>query len=81
MKKNDIALLILIVSLSLIASYFLLSTLLVKPSATRGAVEVVEPISAELTEPSDKIFNEKAIDPTVVIEIGNPANQQPFQQR
>ncbi len=81
MKRNDIALLVLIISLSLITSYFLLSTLMVKPSATRGSVEVVEPISAELTEPSEKVFNDKAIDPTVVIEIGNPANQQPFQQR
>lgn len=81
MKKNDIALIILIVSLSLVASYFLLSALIGEPGANSSEVEVVEPISAELTEPSERVFNADAIDPTVVIEIGNPANQQPFQQR
>lgn len=80
MKKNDIALLVLIVSISLIASYFALNAIIGNPSQHTVTVEKVEPISSELPEPSDKIFNEKAIDPAVVIEIGNPSNQQPFQQ-
>jgi len=80
MKKNDIAIIVLIVSVSLLISYFVLSAVIGQPGAQKQAVEVVEPISAELPEPSKKIFNDQAIDPTVVIEIGNPANQQPFDQ-
>jgi len=81
MKKNDIALIVLVVSLSLTASYFVLKAFIGEPSGNTQTIEKVEPISAELQEPSDKIFNKNAIDPTVVIEIGNPSNQQPFQQQ
>lgn len=80
MKKNDIALIILVVSMSLVVSYFTVSAFIGKPSENTQEVEKVEPVSAQLREPSKKIFNERAIDPTVVIEIGNPSNQQPFQQ-
>ncbi len=80
MKKNDIAIIVLIVSVTLLVSYFALSAIIGQPGSQRQTVEVVEPISAELPEPSKKIFNDQAIDPTVVIEIGNPANQQPFDQ-
>lgn len=80
MKKNDIALLILVVSLSLAASYFTLNAIIGDPAQNTKTVERVEPISIEVPEPSDEIFNERAIDPGVVIEIGNPSNQQPFQR-
>lgn len=79
MKKNDIALLVLVVSLTLVASYFILKAIIGDPSQNTQSVERVEPISAELPEPSKAIFNDQAIDPTVVIQIGNPSNQQPFQ--
>lgn len=80
MRRNDIAVIVLIVSVSLLVSYFTLSAIVGQPGAQRQSVEVVEPISAELMEPSKKVFNDEAIDPTVVIEIGKPANQQPFNQ-
>jgi len=80
MKKNDIALIVLVVSVALVVSYFSLGALFGEPSKNTTKVEEVEPISAELPEPSERIFNEDAIDPTVVIEIGKPSNRQPFQQ-
>lgn len=79
MKKNDIALLILVIAIALVGSYFLLTAIIGDPSQNTQTVERVEPISAELPTPSKEVFNEKAIDPTIVIEIGNPSNQQPFQ--
>lgn len=78
MKKNDIALIVLIVSISLVATYFLAKAILGEPQSNTVKAEVVEPISADLTQPSSAIFNKDAINPTVDIEIGNSANQQPF---
>lgn len=78
MKKNDIAILILIASISLVVSFLIVKSLFGESQAGQTKVEKVEPISAELQEPSKNIFNQDAINPTVVIQIGNPSNQQPF---
>jgi hypothetical protein len=78
MKKSDIAVLVLIVSLTLVISFLLVKSLFGEPQNENVKVEKVEPISASLVQPSANIFNREAINPTVVIQIGNPANQQPF---
>jgi len=78
MKKNDIALIILIVSISLVVTYFGLKAILGEPKNDATKAEVVEPISAQIVQPSSTIFNKDAINPTVNIQIGNSANQQPF---
>lgn len=78
MKKNDIAVIVLIVSISLVVSYFVAKAIIGEPKSSEVKAQVVEPISAELPQPSNKIFNKDAINPTVNIQIGNSANQQPF---
>lgn len=78
MKKNDIALIVLIVSVSLVATYFVAKAVIGEPQNQSAKAEVVEPISAELVQPQPKIFNKDAINPTVDIEIGDSSNQQPF---
>jgi hypothetical protein len=80
MKKNDIALIVLIVSMSLVISYFIVKAIIGSPKNQQTTAEVVEPIKPDLVQPSNKIFNRDAINPTVVIQIGNPSNQQPFGQ-
>lgn len=80
MKRNDIALIVLIVSISLVVSYFVAKAVLGDPKNKTVTAEVVDPISPNLVTPSNKIFNRDAINPTVVIQIGNPSNQQPFGQ-
>ncbi len=80
MKKNDIALIVLIVSVSLVVTYFVVKAIVGDPKKQEVTAEVVEPITPNLTQPSNKIFNRDAINPTVVIQIGNPSNQQPFGQ-
>lgn len=80
MKKNDIALIILIVSISLAISYFVIKAIVGTPKNQQTSAEVVEPISPSLVQPSSQTFNRDAINPTVVIQIGNPSNQQPFGQ-
>jgi hypothetical protein len=78
MKKNDIAIIILIVSISLVGAYFLGQAFLGGESSKSAQVEVVEKISPTVKDPDPKIFNANAINPTIPINIGNPSNQQPF---
>lgn len=78
MKKNDIALIVLIVSVTLVVTYFAAKAIIGEPKSQSAKAEVVEPISAELLQPSNKIFNKDAINPTVDIQIGDSSNQQPF---
>ena len=80
MKKNDIALIVLIVSITLVVSFFIVKAVFGEPKKQAVQVEKVETIQPGITEPSAAIFNKDAINPTVVIQIGNPANQQPFGQ-
>lgn len=78
MKKSDIAILILIVSITLVISFLLVKALFGEPQNQALTAEKVDPISAHIEQPSSSIFNKDAINPTVVIQIGNPSNQQPF---
>jgi hypothetical protein len=78
MKRNDIALLILIVSLTLVISFLIVKALFGEPAQQGVSVEKVQMISGEIRRPSKEIFHKGALNPTVVIQIGNPGNQQPF---
>jgi hypothetical protein len=78
MKKNDIALVVLIVSISLVVTYFIAKAIVGDPKGQEVSAEVVEAITPDLATPSNKIFNRDAINPTIVIHIGDPSNQQPF---
>ena len=78
MKKNDIALLVLIVSITLVAAFFIVKAIFGEPKNSTLQVEKVDPIAKEVTPPSPAVFYKDAINPTVVIQIGDPSNQQPF---
>jgi hypothetical protein len=75
-KKSDWALVILIVAIAGIASYFTANALLPAPNKNPQTVPTAEKITSEVTEPSDKIFNEDAINPTVRITIGGDQKSQ-----
>lgn len=78
MKKTDIALLILVIAVSGLITYFVANSLLASPKKQSTRVEVVEAISSDITEPDKTIFYKGAINPAVPIQVGNSANQQPF---
>jgi hypothetical protein len=78
MKRTDIALIILIVSVSAVIAYFAGKALIGEPKVSATQVESVELIKPGIQAPSKNIFNSQAINPTVPIQIGNPSNQQPF---
>lgn len=80
MKQKDIAVIIIIVFVTGILSFFISSALFTSPKNLKTEVEVAEPISAEFGQPDKKYFNKDSVNPTQTITIGDGENQQPFQQ-
>ncbi len=80
MKKNEIALLILIVSICIGIGYTVGQSLLGGKVSKAVDVEDAEVISADIEQPSTEIFNANALNPTVAVRIGDSTNQQPFGQ-
>jgi hypothetical protein len=71
MKKSDIALIILIASISMIIAYFVADGIIGKPSNESAKVKTIELIKSEVQEPDSDIFNKDAINPTVEVIIGD----------
>jgi hypothetical protein len=69
MKKTDIAMIILIASVSVIIALFVAGSIF--PSAYKGSVTVktIDKIDSEVTPPNTDIFNKNAINPTVQVKI------------
>lgn len=80
MKKTDIALLAIIVIISLTAAYFVGRAVMGQTKQGEVQVEVVEPITSDITPPNETIFSKEAINPAVPINIGDSLNEQPFGQ-
>lgn len=80
-KQTDIAIIILVASVSLVASYFIGDALINTDASRSTEVEVVTPISADFPIPSPEIFNDKAINPTELIKIGDDTTDKPFRQQ
>jgi hypothetical protein len=81
MKQKDIALIIFIVVISSVISFFLSNLLFSGSKNRKQLVEVVEPISAEFHTPDKQYFNDKSVDPTQLIKIGENTNQDPFHKK
>lgn len=71
MKNTDIALIILIAAISVIASYFLGNFILGDPADLTSDVVYVDPIDSGVTAPDIEFFNTKTLNPTVEIYIGH----------
>jgi hypothetical protein len=78
MKQKDIALIIIIVFISGVVSFFVSNLLFASPDKRDQKVEKVEPITADFPTPDQKYFNENSIDPTQLIQIGESTNPNPF---
>lgn len=71
MKKSDIAMIILIASVSVIISFVIANQIpFLKPPEKGQKVKVVEKINAEVTQPDTRVFNPDAINPTIQTVIG-----------
>lgn len=70
MKKTDIAMIILIASVSVLIAYFVAKSVIGNVQGQSVKVKTAEAISEEVTEPDKTVFNTNAINPTVEVIIG-----------
>lgn len=74
MKKSDIAMIVLIVSISVLISYFIAKSLVGDVSKRSVKVQTAEKITSDLADPDPKTFNSNAINPTVEVNIGGSSD-------
>lgn len=73
MKKTDIAMIVLIASVSVMVAYFTAKAIPVFSTSYSGSVKVktIDLIEADIKNPPDPaIFNKDAINPAVQVKIG-----------
>lgn len=72
MKKTDIAMIILIASLSVLVSYFIASATPLGSAVEEPVqVDTIDRIEEGLVQPDSAIFNEDALNPSVEVQIEN----------
>lgn len=76
MKQKDIGLILVVVIVSGMASFFLARFLFLSGNNRNTQYEVVEPITTQFDVPN--YFGPKSIDPTQLIEIGDGTNNAPY---
>jgi hypothetical protein len=70
MKKSDIAMIILIASISVLISYFVAKAVVGDVQNESVQVKTTDPITTNVDEPDISVFNSDAINPTVEVIIG-----------
>lgn len=69
MKKTDIAMLILIASVSVGVAFFAAKAVFGDTYTGNAKVKTIDMINSSIVEPSPEIFNKDAINPTVQVQI------------
>lgn len=76
MKRSDIAMIILIASVSVLVAYFVAKALIGDIQNQSVKVKTTDPISTEVEKPDPTVFNSNAINPTVEVIIGGDRSSQ-----
>lgn len=72
MKKTDIAMIILIASVSILIAYFVANSLPIFQDTRKPVtIKKADPITATVDEVDKTVFNKEAINPTVEVIIGS----------
>ncbi|NCQ54024.1 hypothetical protein COV88_03765 [Candidatus Saccharibacteria bacterium CG11_big_fil_rev_8_21_14_0_20_41_19] len=69
MKKTDIAMLILIASVSVLVAFFVAKGIFGDVYTGTAKVKTIDKIDSVIVEPSADIFNKNAINPAVQVQI------------
>jgi hypothetical protein len=69
MKKTDIAMIILIASVSILIAYFVGNSVFGNVTKDSVKVKTIEVIDSKIIQPSPTIFNKDAINPAVEVQI------------
>lgn len=78
MKKNELALILVVVGVVVLATYALFNSLFGQAALSPVKVKTTTAIMSSVAEPDPSVFNKDAINPAVNVKIGDQANQQPF---
>lgn len=78
MKQKDIGLIIVVVFISVILSVVISGKIFTPPKNRQQAVQTVQAISTQFTQPPAKYFNANSQDFTQLIQIGSASNANPF---
>jgi len=77
-KKKDLTLIIIVAIFAGIISFLVSKVFFTSSSQRNLKAETVQAISTDFQKPDPAVFNEKAINPTKLIRIGDSNNPQPF---
>lgn len=69
MKKSDIAMIVLIASISVIIAFFIAQSIFGSIDESTATIKTIDRIESSITEPSSSIFNKSAINPAVEVQI------------
>lgn len=69
MKKSDIAMIVLIASISVIIAFFIAQSIFGSIDESTATIKTIDRIESNITEPSASIFNKSAINPAVEVQI------------
>lgn len=75
MKRTEVAMIILIASISALVSYFVANAIVGDSQSEAVTVKTADPISDEVPAPDERIFNKDAVNPTVEVYIGGEGEQ------
>lgn len=70
MKKTDIAMVVLIATVSILVTGMVINSIAGNPDEKTKTIKVIDPVMSNFAEPSAEIFNDKAINPTIKSVIG-----------
>lgn len=74
MKRTDIALIVLIAGLSAGIAYVVGNSIFGNINESGANVQTIEPITSNVEEPSEAIFNDDAINPSVEVQVTTPTD-------
>jgi len=69
MKKTDIAMIILIASVSVLISFFVAKSIFGDVYTGTAKVKAIDKIDSSIVEPDTDVFNKNAINPAVQVQI------------
>lgn len=69
MKKTEIATIILVAAISVVATYFLATALLADKIKQNRSAPTISAISNSVQQPSKEVFNSDALNPTVEVRV------------
>jgi hypothetical protein len=69
MKKTDIAMIILIATVSVVIAFFVANSIFGNTFNGNVKVKTIDKIDSSIVEPSPDIFNKNAINPAVQVQI------------